>query len=207
MNICQKSFSKFECHGSIFQKWRMSCLQCSFNCVSSQFKVLSLWMYTQYQNWHLWKGDFFSMLCHFFMERLKNEQRLTSVWNYRKNLYFVKNVYSLLRPYYGPHNRPGESTILAVSIKFLNKFTLLVDEPLSCMRIMRTEENIASGYFLLGYAESFVYVDKPNTIEALQAEQAWFAETRQKCYKNDENLDLRNELLNRRQNFRVIFQM
>lgn len=52
----------------------------------------------------------------------------------------MKNVYHLLRPYYGRHNRPGESTII---IKFRTKFTLLDIKPLSRMRTVR-KENIAA---------------------------------------------------------------
>ncbi|KAK9876160.1 hypothetical protein WA026_011276 [Henosepilachna vigintioctopunctata] len=81
------------------------------------------------------------------MKRLTNEQRLQIVEIYYQNSCSVKNVYRLLRPlppYYGRHNRPGESTIRAVITKFRTKFTLLDIKPLSRMRTVRTEENIAA---------------------------------------------------------------
>lgn len=77
------------------------------------------------------------------MEKLTNEQRLQIVESYYQNSCSVKNVNRMLRPYYGRHNRPGESTIGAVITKFRTKFTLL-DIKLSIrMRTVLTEENIA----------------------------------------------------------------
>ncbi|QQP37612.1 Putative DD41D transposase, partial [Caligus rogercresseyi] len=78
------------------------------------------------------------------MERLTNEQRLQIVEIYYQNSCSVKNVHRLLRPYYGRHNRPCESTIRAVITKFRTKFTLLDIKPSTRMRTVRTEENIAA---------------------------------------------------------------
>lgn len=78
------------------------------------------------------------------MKRLTNEQQLKIVEIYYQNSCSVNNVYRLLRPYYGRHNRPDESKIRAVITKFHTKLTLLDIKSLSRMHTVRTEENIAA---------------------------------------------------------------
>lgn len=76
------------------------------------------------------------------MNRLTPEQRAQIVEIYFQNNSSPRNVFRLLRPFYGRHNRPTERTIREVINKFRTRFTCLdINEP-ERARPVRTEENI-----------------------------------------------------------------
>lgn len=78
------------------------------------------------------------------MDRLEPEQRLQIVELYYQNSCSVKNVFRLLRPVYGRHNRPSERAIQQIVDKFRTSFTLLDLQQPNRVRRVRTEENIAA---------------------------------------------------------------
>ena len=61
-----------------------------------------------------------------------------------KNACSVKEAHRALLPFYGQFNRSTEAAILAIVIKFRTKFTLLNIKKPTCLRRIRTEENITA---------------------------------------------------------------
>uniref|UniRef100_A0A0K2UYB6 Putative LOC100572414 [Acyrthosiphon pisum] n=1 Tax=Lepeophtheirus salmonis TaxID=72036 RepID=A0A0K2UYB6_LEPSM len=85
-----------------------------------------------------------SILLPFFVERYTHQQRVQIVQLYYENQRSVKDVFRKLRPTYGPHNRPSESTICKITEKFKGAATCW-DVPSSgrpCTA--RSVENIAA---------------------------------------------------------------
>ena len=79
------------------------------------------------------------------MDRLTPEQRYQIVETYFQNQCSVKNVvFRALRPFYGRHNRPSETTIRETINKFRSSFTLLDIHPPNRVRRARFEANIAA---------------------------------------------------------------
>ena len=78
------------------------------------------------------------------MERLTPQQRLQIVQLCYENGRSVKSVYHALRPIYGVHNRPTESTIRYTIGKLEKNLTLLDDTRPIRPRTARTVENIAA---------------------------------------------------------------
>lgn len=68
---------------------------------------------------------------------------IANCWNLLQEFVFCV-CYVCYKHFYGRHNRTGASTILDVVTKFFGKLTLLDIKSLSCIRTVRTEENIAS---------------------------------------------------------------
>ena len=86
----------------------------------------------------------FSLVYNFIMNRLKNEQRLQIIEFYYQNSCSVKRVLRALVPIYGQFGRPTEEAIRKLVTKFRTKFTLLDIKPLTRIRRVRNEENIAA---------------------------------------------------------------
>ena len=78
------------------------------------------------------------------MKRLTNEQRLQIIEFYYQNSCSVKRVHRALLPIYGQFGRPTEGAIRKLVTKFRAKFTLLDIKPLTRIRRVRNEENIAA---------------------------------------------------------------
>ena len=78
------------------------------------------------------------------MNRLTNEQRLQLIEFYYENACSVKKVHRALFPFDGQFNRRTEAAIRAIVTQFRTKFTLFGIKPPTRLRIVRTEENIAS---------------------------------------------------------------
>ena len=78
------------------------------------------------------------------MNRLTNEQRLQIIEFYYQNACSVKKAHCALLQFYAQFNRPTKAAIRAIVTKFRTKFTLLDIKPPTCLRKVRTEENIAA---------------------------------------------------------------
>lgn len=78
------------------------------------------------------------------MERYTPQQRVQIVQLYYENQRSVKEVFRKLRPTYGPHNRPSESTIRRIIEKFEGAATCLDVPPSGRPRSARSVENIAA---------------------------------------------------------------
>ena len=78
------------------------------------------------------------------MNRLTNAQRLKIIELYYQNACSVEKVHRALLPFYGQFNRPTETAIRAIVTKIRIKFTLMVIKSATCLRRVRTEENIAA---------------------------------------------------------------
>lgn len=78
------------------------------------------------------------------MERLSPAQRLQIIQLYYENQRSVRNVFCALRPSYGRHNLPVETTIRHTIETLESQFTLLDDRRPNRPHPARTEENIAA---------------------------------------------------------------
>ena len=86
----------------------------------------------------------FSFVYNLTINRLTNEERLQIMEFYYQNAFSVKKVHRTFLPFYCQLNRPTKSVIRAIVTKFCTKFTLLDIKPPTCLRSVRTEENIAA---------------------------------------------------------------
>ena len=140
----------------------------------------------------------FSIHWNFTMTRLTHEQRLQIVEIYFQNQCSVKNVFRTLRSSYGVHNRPTEHTVRETINKLRFSFTLLDLHPPIRVRRGHTASNTIDllkenfheqiisrnrpvnwpprscdltllDYFLWGYVKSLFYLDKLQSIDALEA--------------------------------------